>query len=186
MRSGELGFWWRALGGASPTREPLAGPREADVAIVGAGYPGLWSAYYLRRADPTLRIVVLERELAGYGASGRNGGWVSGFFSGPPRVYERAAGRDGLIALQRAMFATVDEVGRVLAEQSIDADFVKGGHLAVALNGAQSERLGHELAPGRDGGLAPEDLRELSEAELSRRVRVAGARGATFTPHVAR
>src|ERR1700730_187031 len=186
MRTGELSFWWRELGGAAQTRPALEGPAEVDVAIVGAGYTGLWTAYYLKPADPTLQIVVLERELAGYGASGRNGGWVSGFFSGPPRVYERRAGRDRLIALQRAMFATVDEVGRVLAEQSIDADFVKGGYLQVALNGAQSERLDHELAAGREHGLAPEDLRELSEAELSRRVRVAGARGATFTPHVAR
>ena len=97
----------------------MPGPTEADVAIVGAGYTGLWTAYYLKRANPALRIVVLERELAGYGASGRNGGWVSGFFSGRPRVYERVGGRDGFIALQRAMFATVDEVGRVLAEQAI-------------------------------------------------------------------
>jgi glycine/D-amino acid oxidase-like deaminating enzyme len=186
VRTGELSFWWRTLGGAAQTRPALEGPAEVDVAIVGAGYTGLWTAYYLKRADPTLQIVVLERELAGYGASGRNGGWVSGFFSGPSRVYERRAGRDRFIALQRAMFATVDEVGRVLAEESIDADFIKGGYLQVSLNGAQSERLGDELAAGRERGLAPEDLRELSEAELSRRVRVAGARGATFTPHVAR
>jgi glycine/D-amino acid oxidase-like deaminating enzyme len=186
MRTGELSFWWRTLGGAAQTRPALEGPAEVDVAIVGAGYTGLWTAYYLKRADPTLQIVVLERELAGYGASGRNGGWVSGFFSGPPRVYERRGGRDGFAALQRAMFATVDEVGRVLAEQSIDADFVKGGYLQVALNGAQSEHLAGELASGREHGLSPEDLRELSEAELSRRVRVSGARGATFTPHVAR
>jgi glycine/D-amino acid oxidase-like deaminating enzyme len=186
MRTGELSFWWRTLGGAVRTRPPLEGPAEVDVAIVGAGYTGLWTAYYLGRADPTLRIVVLERELAGYGASGRNGGWVSGFFSGPPRVYERAGGRDGFIALQRAMLATVDEVGRVIAEQSIDADFVKGGHLEVALNDAQSQRLREELQAARANALAEADLRELSQAELSERLRVAGARGATFTPHVAR
>jgi glycine/D-amino acid oxidase-like deaminating enzyme len=62
------------------------GPLEVAVAIVGAGYTGLWSAYYLKRADPSLRIVVR------FGASGRNGGWVSGFFSGPPRVYARQGG----------------------------------------------------------------------------------------------
>src|SRR5712672_434746 len=129
MRTGELGFWWRSLGGAAPRRPALEAPAEADVAIVGAGYTGLWTAYYLKRADPSLRIVILEREVAGYGASGRNGGWVSGFFSGPARVYERRGGREGFLALQRAMFATVDEVGGVLAEHGIDADLVKGGHL---------------------------------------------------------
>ncbi|TMK26115.1 MAG: FAD-dependent oxidoreductase, partial [Actinobacteria bacterium] len=97
MRMGELGFWWRSLGGAARRRPRLPGPTEADVAIVGAGYTGLWTAYYLKRANPALRIVVLERELAGYGASGRNGGWISGFFSGRPRVYERVGGRDGFI-----------------------------------------------------------------------------------------
>jgi glycine/D-amino acid oxidase-like deaminating enzyme len=186
MRTGELGFWWRSLGGVPPARAPLPGPTEADVAIVGAGYTGLWTAYYLKRADPSLRIILLEREVAGFGASGRNGGWVSGFFSGPPRVYERRGGREGYVALQRAMFATVDEVGGVLAEQGIDADFVKGGHLSVALGEAQASRLRDSLASARGRGLGEEDLRELSREELAARVQVAGAHGATYSPHVAR
>ncbi len=186
MRTGELGFWWRSLGGPPPPRPPLAGPTQADVAIVGAGYTGLWTAYYLKRADPSLRIVVLESEVAGFGASGRNGGWVSGFFSGPPRVYERDGGREGFAALQRAMFDTVGEVENVLAEHGIDADLVRAGQLTVALNGAQAEGLRAHVAAGHEHGLGPEDLRELSAAELSERVRVAGAYGATFSPHVAR
>jgi glycine/D-amino acid oxidase-like deaminating enzyme len=145
----DLGFWWRSLGGPPAARPPLLGPREADVVIVGAGYTGLWTAYYLKRADPSLDIVVLEREFAGFGASGRNGGWVSGFFSGPPRVYERRGGRDGFAALQRAMFATVDEVGGVLTEHDIDAQFVKGGYLSVALNQAQAMRLRDHVACAR-------------------------------------
>ncbi|HWJ51482.1 MAG TPA: FAD-dependent oxidoreductase, partial [Solirubrobacteraceae bacterium] len=95
MRTGDLGFWWRSVGGPPPPRAPLPGPTEADVAIVGAGYTGLWTAYYLARAQPSLRIVVIERETAGFGASGRNGGWVSGFFSGPARAYERGGGSVG-------------------------------------------------------------------------------------------
>jgi glycine/D-amino acid oxidase-like deaminating enzyme len=186
MRTGEVGFWWRSLGGVPPARAPLPGPTEADVAIVGAGYTGLWTAYYLKRADPSLRIVLLEREVAGFGASGRNGGWVSGFFSGPPRVYERRGGREGFAALQRAMFATVDEVGGVLAEQAIDADFVKGGHLSVALGEAQASRLRDSVASARERGLGEEDLRELSREGLAARLRIAGAHGATFSPHVAR
>jgi glycine/D-amino acid oxidase-like deaminating enzyme len=186
MRTGELGFWWRSLGGAAPRRPALEAPAEADVAIVGAGYTGLWTAYYLKRADPALRIVVLEREQAGYGASGRNGGWVSGFFSGPPRVYERGAGREGFVALQRAMLETVDEVGRVLAEESIDADFVKSGHIELALGEAQSLRLRDHVRAGRARGLSESDLHELDDSELARRVRVGGARGAAYTPLVAR
>jgi glycine/D-amino acid oxidase-like deaminating enzyme len=186
MRTGELGFWWRSVGGPPAARAPLPGPSEVDVAIVGAGYTGLWTAYYLKRADPTLEIVVLERDVAGYGASGRNGGWVSGFFSGPPRVYERRGGRAGFAALQRTMFATVEEVAGVLAEHDIDADFVKGGHLSVALNAAQAHRLRDSIAGARQRGLGEEDLRELSCEGLAARLRVAGALRATFSPHVAR
>src|SRR5712691_12777929 len=123
MQTGELGFWWRSLGGPAPPRAPLTGPIEADVAIVGAGFTGLWTAYYLKRARPSLEVVILEREVAGFGASGRNGGWVSGFFSGPARVYERRGGPAGVRALQREMFLAVDEVGRFLLQHAIDADF---------------------------------------------------------------
>ncbi len=186
MRSGELGFWWRSLGGQPPAREPLRGPLQADVAIVGAGYTGLWTAYYLKRARPSLSIVVLEAERAGFGASGRNGGWVSGFFAGPTRAYERAAGRAALVALQREMFATVDEVAQVLERERIDADFVKGGQLEVALDAAQAARAREHVRELHAHGFGEEDLRELDGAELDARVRVAGARIATFSPHVAR
>ena len=186
MRTGELGFWWHSTGGPPPARAPLPGPLEVDVAIVGAGYTGLWSAYYLKRADPSLRIVVLEREIAGFGASGRNGGWVSGFFSGPARVYERQGGANGYAALQRAMFETVDEIARFLAEHEIAADFVKSGHIAVALGQAQKDRLRDELDGAREHGLQEEDLRELSADELRSHIHVAGACGATFSPHLAR
>jgi glycine/D-amino acid oxidase-like deaminating enzyme len=183
MRTGELGFWWSSVGGPPAARPPLEEPLEADVAIAGAGFTGLWTAYYLAQADPSLRIVVLEREIAGYGASGRNGGWVSGFFSGPARTYER---RGSYAALQREMLETVEEVEAVLARHSIDADFVRGGHLGVALNAAQLARLRAEIVESREHGLREEDLRELSASELSERVRVAGALGASFSPHVAR
>jgi len=186
MRTGELGFWWRSLGGPPPPRAPLAGPCEADVAIVGAGYTGLWTAYYLARAEPSLRIVVLEAEVAGFGASGRNGGWVSGFFSGPARAYLRRSSAAAYAALQREMFATVDEIANVLERHSIDAELVRGGHLSLALGAAQLARLEHELAAARGLGLGEQDLRLLSESELAARVRVAGALGASYSPHVAR
>jgi glycine/D-amino acid oxidase-like deaminating enzyme len=185
MRTGEVGFWWRSIGGPPPPRAPLEGPLEADVAIVGAGYTGLWTAYYLKRAEPSLRIVVLEREFAGFGASGRNGGWVSGFFSGPARTFERQGG-NSYAALQRAMFATVEEIASVLAEERIEADYRKGGHLGVALGEAQQQRVRTEVHEAREIGLGPEDLRELSAEELNVRVHVAGAIGASFSPHVAR
>jgi glycine/D-amino acid oxidase-like deaminating enzyme len=188
MRIGDLGFWWRSVGGPPQPRAPLPEASEVDVAIVGAGYTGLWTAYYLARARPSLRIMVLEREFAGFGASGRNGGWISGFFSGPARVYERErrSGRDGYAALQRAMFDTVEEIAAFLAEHEIDADFVHSGHLGLALGSAQRHHLLGEIAAARAQGLDEADLRELSADLLGERLRVAGALGASFSPHVAR
>ncbi|HEV3047978.1 MAG TPA: FAD-dependent oxidoreductase [Solirubrobacteraceae bacterium] len=188
MNAGGVGYWWSSLGGPPPRRPPLERPREADVAIVGAGYTGLWCAYYLKRARPELEVVVLEREHAGFGASGRNGGWVSGFFSGPPRVYERAgAGADrGYGALQALMFETVEEIAAVLADRRIEADFLQSGLLRVALGAAQEQRLAEELAQARTRGLGEADLRWLDAAALRERVSVAGARGAAFSPRVAR
>ena len=154
--------------------------------IVGAGYTGLWTAYYLARARPSLRIVVLERETAGFGASGRNGGWVSGFFSGPARVYERGGAGASYAQLQRAMFDTVEQVAAVLGEHEIGADFVKGGHLALALGPAQARHLREEVAAARGYGVDEADLGEISAEQLAPRLRVAGAVGATFSPHVAR
>ncbi len=186
MRVGELGFWWRSLGGPPPPREPLRAPAEADVAIVGAGYTGLWTAYYLKRAQPSLSIVVLEAEHAGYGASGRNGGWVTGFFSGPARAYERRGGSAAYAALQREMFATVGEIADVLARERIDAELIAGGHLDVALDAAQATRLRERVRQLHALGFDEGDLRELSGEELHARARVAGARLASFSPHVAR
>ena len=186
MRTGEVSHWWRSVGGPGEARAPLASSTEADVAVVGAGFTGLWTAYYLKRAQPSLRVLVLEREFAGFGASGRNGGWVSGFFSGAPRTYERRSGRARLQALQREMFATVDEVASVVERHDIDADMVKSGHLAVALDRAQAARLREQVAEARSRGLAEEDLREVSPQELRSRLRVSGAAAASFTPHVAR
>src|SRR5919201_2004338 len=133
-------WWWAALGGLPEPRPPLHGDRDADVCIVGAGYTGLWTAYELRRAAPSLDVVVLEREVAGFGASGRNGGWVLGEIS-TGTAMRKTAGDQGIEALQRAAREAVDEVSRACAREEIDCDFVKGGSLTVAQTGIQLARL---------------------------------------------
>jgi glycine/D-amino acid oxidase-like deaminating enzyme len=167
-------WWWAQLGGLPDPRPSLDGDRDADVCIVGAGYTGLWTAYELRRADPSLEVVVLEREVAGFGASGRNGGWVLGEVSIGSRM-RAAAGDDALDALDRAAQETVDEVSRACAREEIDCDFVKGGSLTVAQTAPQLARL----RAGRRGEI-------LDGEQAAARVRVAGMRGARFAPHCAR
>jgi glycine/D-amino acid oxidase-like deaminating enzyme len=167
-------WWWADLGGLPAPRPALGGDREADVCIVGAGYTGLWTAYELLRADPSLEVVVLEREVAGFGASGRNGGWVLGEISTGSRQ-RAAAGEAGIAALERAAQETVDEVGAACAREGIGCDFVKGGSMTVAQTTPQLARL----RAGSRGEL-------LDAQDAGARVRVAGLRGARFTPYCAR
>lgn len=186
MRSGGGGFWQTELG-PPLRRRALAGDLDVDVAIVGAGYTGLWTAYYLLLADPALRVALLEAEHVGFGASGRNGGWLSGTATGDRERYAKAGGRDGAIRLERAAIETLDEVVRVCEAEQIDADLVRGGTLHVAQNPAQLVRLRDEVAHEREwGGLGEDDLRLLEPDELRQRVRVEGALGASYTPHCAR
>ncbi|MGW1324516.1 NAD(P)/FAD-dependent oxidoreductase [Streptomyces antibioticus] len=180
--NGGVSFWY-ADDGLPAVREPLAGDADADVVIVGGGYTGLWTAYYLKKADPGLRITLLEQRFCGYGASGRNGGWLYNGIAGRDR-YAALHGRDAAVRLQRAMNDTVGEVVRVTEAEGIDADVHRGGVLEVARTPAQLARLkdfhAHELAYG-------EQDRELYGArETAGRVRVAGAVGSSWTPHGAR
>ncbi|MEU6809008.1 FAD-dependent oxidoreductase [Streptomyces sp. NPDC046831] len=180
--NGGISFWF-ADDGLPPVREPLTGDAAADVVIVGGGYTGLWTAYYLKKAAPFLRVTVLEQKFCGYGASGRNGGWLYNGVAGRDR-YAKLHGREAAVRLQRAMNDTVDEVVRVAAAEGIEAGVHQGGVLEVARTPAQLARLKafheHELAFG-------EKDRELYGArETAERVRVADAVGSTWTPHGAR
>ncbi|MFI7632707.1 NAD(P)/FAD-dependent oxidoreductase [Nonomuraea sp. NPDC049400] len=183
--NGGVSFWYRQIG--LPDRRPaLPGPRSYDVAIVGGGYTGLWTAYYLKKAEPGLRIAILEKEFAGFGASGRNGGWLSAEFAGSRKRHAKARGRQAMIDLQHAMFRSVDEVIEVTREEGIDADIHKGGLIHVATNPAQRRRLREELEDLRTWGYGEEDMRLLDRDEQRERVQVAGTLEAAYSPHCAR
>ncbi len=180
-----LSFWHDSFPGSLQRRAALPGDRDADVCIVGAGYTGLWTAYYLAAADPSLRIVVLESETAGFGASGRNGGWCSALFPSSMAAVARRSDRDAARALHRAMTATVDEVGRVAAEEGIDCHYDKGGTITLARTPVQVERARAEVAEARAWGLGEEDLRWLSAAEATESLAATDVLGATYTPNCA-
>ncbi|WP_164232698.1 NAD(P)/FAD-dependent oxidoreductase [Microbacterium hydrocarbonoxydans] len=181
--NGGVSFWWQQLGMPEP-RTALPGDRDADVAIVGGGYTGLWAAYYLKKAQPDLRVIVLERRFAGFGASGRNGGWLTNSVTGGRARYVRTHGRDAAIAQQRALDATVDEVIAVAAAEGIDAGIVKGGELEVARTPAQLARA-RAFASAEQAW--PDSGVELLDAAATRaRIGVVGALGGTWHPHCAR
>ena len=98
-RVGDVSFWYADHGLPESRRPALPGDVQADVAIIGAGYTGLWTAYYLRKAAPQLRVVVLEKEFAGFGASGRNGGWCMGVMSWDQNRYAATHGRAAVLDL---------------------------------------------------------------------------------------
>jgi glycine/D-amino acid oxidase-like deaminating enzyme len=186
MRNGEVSFWWQARG-VPPPRPSLPGSTEADVCIVGAGFTGLWTAYYLNRADPGLRVVVLEQAFAGFGASGRNGGWVTATLPGSRDRYAgHPGGRSGVRELERQLRETIDEVARVCLDEGIDAGLVKGGTLTVATSAAQDARLQGRLEQERAWGDGPRIVRYINKAELAERVQVTGAVGALYYPDCAR
>ncbi|MFD6344128.1 NAD(P)/FAD-dependent oxidoreductase [Streptomyces roseolus] len=180
--NGGISFWFAQEGLPEP-QEPLPGDRTADVCIVGGGYTGLWTAYYLKKAVPFLDIVVLEARFCGYGASGRNGGWLYNGIAGRDR-YAKLHGHDAAVRLQQAMNATVTEVLDVLDAEKIEADQHRGGVLEVALTPAQLARLKEFHAVEHAFG---ETDREIHGArETAARIRVAGAVGSSWTPHGAR
>jgi glycine/D-amino acid oxidase-like deaminating enzyme len=170
-----------ADGRERPRRPALDRDVDADVAIVGGGYTGLWTAWALLRRDPTLRVVVLEAEHVGFGASGRNGGWCSSFLPMGLASMRAEHGRDAAIRMQRAMFATVDEV----AAAGIECDFAKGGTVTVARNGPQLRRTEESVAEQRTFGFDEDDVRLLGRDELAAIIRVDGALGGAFSPHCA-
>lgn len=166
-------------------RPPLPGDTDADVCVVGAGYTGLWTAYELMRRDPSLRVLVLEAEVAGFGASGRNGGWCSALLPMSLDGLARSHGLFAAVAMQHAMHDTVDEVGRVVAAERIDCGYTKGGTLTLATSPAHVPRLQATVADGRRFHLDDGDLRWLDRHEALAMVRADGVLGGTFTPHCA-
>ena len=169
---------------AAPSRERLGAALEADVAIVGAGYTGLWTAYYLLKSDPSLRVVLVEKREVGFGASGRNGGWASAIFpislTRVAEMYSHAAA----LELQGAMNDTVDEIGRVLALEGVEADYAKQGFLSLARSQPQMNRARAAVDASARFGL-PQQWRTLEAGEAFTRVGARDVLGGLYTEHCA-
>ena len=148
-------------------RADVDGDLDVDVAIVGGGFSGLWTAYYLRQLEPSLRVAVLERHYCGFGASGRNGGWAVGELAGSVADYARRSSPTESRRLLRAAFDAVDEIGRVAAAEGIDCDYAKGGTIRVARTAPQAERQVADIAEARALGLTSDEIRLLDAAEAA-------------------
>jgi glycine/D-amino acid oxidase-like deaminating enzyme len=177
-------FWLETAGEELTPRPPLRGQAEADVAILGAGFTGLWTAYYLLRQEPSLRVVVLEAEIAGFGASGRNGAWCNSAFPVSPGELARRFGREAARDLLLEMRGAVEEVGRVAQAEGIDAQYFRGGQLRVARGPSQLPAIEQAYESARALGLEG-NFRVLDADETAGRVRITDVRGALYNPHCA-
>jgi len=180
-----LSLWHETCGDDLTPRSPLTRDRTIDVAIVGAGFTGLWTAYYLALARPDLDIAVVESQIAGFGASGRNGGWASALMPSSLTTLAREGGREAALAQHAAMRASVDEVIRAARHEGIDADIAKGGTLVLARTAVQWARAKAEVEEARAWGREDDDVTLLGADATAARLVATRTRGATYTPDCA-
>ncbi len=180
-----LSLWHDTIDDDWTPRPTLDGDTDVDIAIVGAGYTGLWTAYWLSEFQPDARIIVIDSQVAGFGASGRNGGWCSALFPTSLRRLASASSRADAIALQRAMNETVPHIGRIIAKEGIDCDFAHGGYVSMARNKAHLARARAEVKQWRSWGFGADDVELLTAEQTRERVGATDILGGTFFAHCA-
>lgn len=164
--------------------ESLDSDLDVDLAIVGGGFTGLWTAYYANKLDPTLRIAIIESEYVGFGASGRNGGWVSALFPAHFASLARASSREAARRMHQVMVTNISDIGQVTQDRNWDVDWAHGGTVVAARSALQNDRALADVKEFADWGF-PDDLTYLSASETRERFNATDVVGGTFTPHCA-
>lgn len=186
-QNGRLGFWMSSSEPETDRYPRYQGDTAVDVAIIGGGYTGLWASYFLKKLEPSLSVAVFEAEQVGYGASGRNGGWVSHMIPGNRKKFARTSlGTEGSRALQREFITSVDAILSTLSAEGIDADQVKGGMLAAAHTVAGYNRLVSKREADFSYGLSEDEVRLLDRSEFQSRINIDDVHGGLFYKDVAR
>jgi glycine/D-amino acid oxidase-like deaminating enzyme len=180
MRHTRFGYWIEEAGAVEPTA-PLVGERDADVLVAGAGYTGMWTAWYARQLDPEARIVLLEaEEVCGRGPSGRNGGFCNAMWFSLASMRDRW-GAEGALATARAAQAAVDRIGKFCEEQGVDAWFRRAGYVQVSTAPAHDCSWLDAVETCREMGV-PEMLHSLSREEIAERCNSPAFRAGAESP----
>jgi glycine/D-amino acid oxidase-like deaminating enzyme len=165
---------------------PCVSPTSSfDIAIVGGGFSGLWTAFHLLSNQPELSIAIIDAQQPGFGASGRNGGWCSAFSPMSLQTIADKTNRESATALQMALVRSVDEIGDFISAQGLNCGWRKAGTLSLASNPAQLKRLTENVSSFREFDFDEDFISLLTPEEASRRVQVPGTLGATYSPHCA-
>lgn len=166
-------------------RASLQEELRVDVAIVGGGFSGLWTAYALKQLDSSLEIAICESDIVGAGASGRNGGWCMGALSGLPNLLLDPHLGASAIRLQRRLFETVAKIGDTITREKIDCDFVRGGSLGLASIPEHLRLAESTLGVLRQAGFGEEDFQLLDAPACASRIHSRDFLGALYSTHVA-
>ena len=178
-------YWQESIASSLVDRSSVDSNLDVDIAIVGAGYSGLWTAYYLKQLQPDARIAVIEANQVGFGASGRNGGWCSGFLPMTLSEIERQHGRQQAIEMYQQSFATLDEIEQVITLENINCDYHRGGTIHGATNAVQRNRVIEDVKQLHDYGFDDGDSRLLTLEESRTRINISGLLASSYTPHCA-
>jgi len=178
-------YWHESVTSTEVNRGSLNSDIDVDIAIVGAGYSGLWTAYYLKKSQPDARVVVIESNHVGFGASGRNGGWCSGFLPMTLAEIEKQHNRQAAIEMYSQSFATINEIEKTLNSENIDCDFHRGGTIHGATNAVQHSRVVDEVKELHSYGFSEDDSRMLTIEESRAKINISGLLAASYTPHCA-
>ncbi|MGO4252807.1 NAD(P)/FAD-dependent oxidoreductase [Paenarthrobacter sp. TAF1] len=187
-RNGDLGFWMAGRTDNRPTCPQFTGQDTVDLAIIGGGYTGLWAAYFAKKLEPSLKVAVFEAEQVGYGASGRNGGWLSAMPPGNRATFARASagGLEASRALQQEFVAGVDSVLDILQAEGINADQHKGGALVAAHTRAGQGRLVARRDADLKYGLTEDEIQMLDRDDFQSRINISTVHGGLYYKHCAR
>lgn len=178
-------YWLEHAGDDLTPRPALDGSIDVDVAILGAGFTGLWTAYYLLQRDPSLKVAILEKDIAGFGASGRNGGGLGNRFPVGLRRMAQLFGRQAAIDLQAALNTVVDEVAGVAEREGIEMEYAKGGYTRLARSPYQLDVIRGEQRTLEEFGFGDDSVL-LDAQQVAERVAVAGALGGIFNHNSAK